>query len=570
MLFSEATMTPAGETDARDLDTVFRRTAARFPDKVAVTTSDGEMTFAEIERATARLAGLLSDSGLGAGDVVHFSAPNVPAFLPVVLALSSLKITIGLVSARYHDTEFRALTERMPPAAFLTTSQLARVLNRTIDVREIRTLSYSTDQPALSLIFPGRRQSGREKVAADYPLYGGHRVTTPAALLKFTSGSTGAPKGVALTEANLLADAENVVAALGITAGDRILVPVPVSHSYGFDLGLLPVIVAGAHAVLRRSFIPREVLQDLSHPATAVFLGVPSMYRVLVETDPANVPDLSHVRYMLSSTAPLLPSLVAKCQERLRVPVCPHYGSSETGAISIHRPGDVARHPGSVGVAVINVSVRVIGEDGQTMETGCEGEIVVRSAAVAAGYATAELTSASESFIHVDKNQNEYRTGDLGIIDEEGFIFWRGRLDQVINVGGLKVYPSEVVQVLERCPGVSGARVVAVKEPTGEEVVHAVVTLSQSMREKDILAYCRQHLADYKVPRCIEIAESIAEREATKMSDLSGEIRVPTTEQVAEQLVAMLRETVLDGSDRDIETNVLVGEARVGLDFDRP
>jgi len=517
-------MTQASETQAGDLWTVFRSTAARFPDKVALTTSDGEMTFAEIGGAAARLAGLLSDSGLGAGDVVHFSAPNVPAFLPVVLALNSLKITVGLVSSRYRDAEFRALTERMPPSAFLTTSQLAGVLNRTIDVRETRTVSYSTDQPALSLIFPERRQSERAKVAADYPLYGGHRVTTPAALLKFTSGSTGAPKGVALTEANLLAEAENVVATLGITESDRILVPVPVSHSYGFDLGLLPVIVAGAHAVLRRSFIPREVFQDLSHPATAVFLGVPSMYRVLVETDPANVPDLSHIRYLLSCTAPLLPSLVAECQERLRVPVCQHYGSSETGAIANHRPRDVARHPGSVGVAMKNVSVRVIGEDGSTLGPGREGEIVVRGAAVAAGYATAELTSASQSFIRVDDGQNEYRTGDIGIIDDEGFIFWRGRLDQVINVGGLKVYPSEVVQVLERCPGVSGARVVAVKDPTGEEVVHAVVTLSQSMREKDILAYCRQHLADYKVPRRIEIAESIAEPEATKMSDLSGEV----------------------------------------------
>ena len=160
---------------------------------------------------------------------------------------------------------------------------------------------------------------------------------------------------------------------------------------------------------------------------------------------------------------------------------------------------------------------------GQTLKPGDEGEIVVRSEAVAAGYATDELPTYSGAFTRVDDRVTEYRTGDVGVIDEEGFIFWRGRRDQVINVGGLKVYPSEVVQVLERCPAVSGARVVASKDPSGEEVVHAVVTLSQSIREQDILAYCRQHLADYKVPRRIEIVESIATPDAEKMSNLSGD-----------------------------------------------
>jgi long-chain acyl-CoA synthetase len=179
--------------------------------------------------------------------------------------------------------------------------------------------------------------------------------------------------------------------------------------------------------------------------------------------------------------------------------------------------------PESVGVALAGVDVRIVGETGETMAVGQEGEIVVRSRAVAPGYVTDESPGASGAFVRADDGTTEYWTGDIGVIDDDGFIFWRGRRDQVINVGGLKVYPSEVVQVLERCPGVSGARVIGVKDQSGEEIVHAVVTLSQSMREQDILAYCRQHLADYKVPRRIEIAESISSPEAAKMSDLSGD-----------------------------------------------
>jgi long-chain acyl-CoA synthetase len=494
-----------------DLWTAFSRTVARVPDKVAVSSPEGTTSFREVQRQSERLADFLSGSGIGDGAVVHVALPNVPAFLPTLLALRRLKATVGLVSSRYRDAEFRAVTARMPPTAYLTTSQLAGVLDRSIDVRETRSVPVLADPSAFSLVYPSPR-----------PPVEGHR-DRGLALVKFTSGSTGAPKGVGLTEANLLAEAANTVATLGITSSDRILVPVPVSHSYGFDLGLLPVILAGAEAVLRRSFIPREVLADLSHSATSVFLGVPSMYRILVETDPADLPDLSHVRYLLSCTAPLLPSLVAQCQERLRVPVCQHYGSSETGAIATHRPADVLRHPGSVGVAMAHVDVRIVGDGGQTLKAGEEGEIVVRSEAVAAGYATDELPSYSGAFARVDDRVTEYRTGDVGVIDEEGFIFWRGRRDQVINVGGLKVYPSEVVQVLERCPAVSGARVVASRDPSGEEVVHAVVTLSQSIREQDILAYCRQHLADYKVPRRIQIVESIAAPDAEKMANLSGD-----------------------------------------------
>lgn len=488
----------------------FRRTAERRPDETAITSSEGSLSFRRVEECAGQLADLLSERGISASALVHAALPNMPVFLPSLLALRRLGATVGLVSSRYRDAELRAVTQRMPPTAYLTTPQIAGILARAIDVEKSEQLPAVADaQPPLSLVFPAAAGPARR--------------TEGLALIKFTSGSTGAPKGVGLTEANLLAEAANIVATLAITPADRILVPVPVSHSYGFDLGLLPVIVAGAQAVLRRSFIPREVLADLADPATSIFLGVPSMYRILAETNAANVPDLSHVRYLLSCTAPLLPSLVELCHERLRVAVCQHYGSSETGAAANHRPDEVLRRPGSVGVAVEGVELRIVGDGGETLPPGQEGEIVICSEAVASGYVTDEGTAAA-AFSRVDDRRTAYRTGDVGVLDEDGFLFWRGRRDQVINVGGLKVYPAEVTQVLERCPGVSGARVVAARDPRGEEVVHAVVTLSQSIREQDILAYCRQHLADYKVPRRIEIAESISAPEAVKMSDLSGEV----------------------------------------------
>ncbi len=441
--------------------------------------------------------------------MVHLALPNNQAFVPAFLALRSLDATVGLVSPRYRDAELRAVTHRVLPAAYLTTPQLAAVLKRAISIREELEIPELADQPALSLVFPN--ESGTP------------RITTGLALVKFTSGSTGAPKGVGLTEANLLAEASNVTTTLEITQEDRIVVPVPVSHSYGFDLGILSVITTGAEAVLHRSFIPRQIFKDLAHPDTSVFLGVPSMYRVLAEANPGDIPDLSHVRYLLSCTAPLLPSLVQLCHDRLHAPVCQHYGSSETGAAANHRSNEVRSRPASVGVAIANVDIRVVDEEGRELRAGEEGEIIIRSQAVSSGYVTDEGFGSSP-FTQVDERTNEYKTGDLGTLDADGYVYWQGRKDQVINVGGLKVYPSEVTQVLERCPGVSGARVVGAIDPSGEQVVQAMVMLSQSTREQDILAFCRHHLADYKVPRRIEIVEAISTPEAAKMSDLSEEI----------------------------------------------
>ena len=323
-------------------------------------------------------------------------------------------------------------------------------------------------------------------------------------MVKFTSGSSGEPKGVGYLEQTLLAEARNVVSSLSIEESDRILVPISVSHAYGFDLGLLPVILAGARAVLRRSFIPRELLRDLAHPDTSVLLGTPSMYRVLAETEPSALPDLSHIRYLMSSAAQLPSSLALLCHERLGVPVCPFYGSSEAGAATIHVPAGVVERPDSVGRALDGVEVRILDDQGRPLPAGVEGEVAIRSHAVARGYVTDE-PAVRESFLLGQDGAVEYLTGDLGVIDDAGFLFLHGRLDRMINVGGLKVYPREVVHVLEQCPGVSGARVFSGRDQGGEEFVQAMVTLSQPTQGQDILVFCRRNLADRGTVRWIRL-----------------------------------------------------------------
>ncbi len=502
-------MTTITEAQAEDLWSVFRATAARVPSRVAVETSDGDLTFAEVLAAAERLAETFRGLGIVSGSVVHVALPNGWEFLPVVLALRSMDVAVGLVSSRYRDSEFQSVTTRMPPQAFVVASEMVEFLERAIDVAEVHPIAARKGEPSLALVVPANsavRHTGPEGLA----------------MVKFTSGSSGEPKGVGYLEQTLLAEARNVVKSLSIEESDRILVPISASHAYGFDLGLLPVILVGARAVLRRSFIPRELLRDLAHPDTSLLLGTPSMYSFLADTEPSALPDLTHIRYLLSGSAQLPASLALLCHERLGVPVCPFYGSSEAGAATAHVPARVVERPDSVGRALDGVELRILDDQGRSLPSGAEGEVAIRSHAVSRGYVTDE-PAARESFLPGEDGAVEYLSGDLGVIDDEGFLFLHGRLDRMINVGGLKVYPREVVQVLERCPGVSGARVYSGRDRGGEEFVQATITLAQPTPEQDILAFCRRNLADYKVPRVIDIVESIASPEAQKMANLLGE-----------------------------------------------
>ncbi len=509
----------AGERNAGELWRRFERTASAHPYRLAVASPDETLTFADVSAIAEQMSVAFSECGVRAGAVVHVALPNVPAFVPAVLALSRLAAIIGLVPSKYRESEFRALHQRAPPRAYLTTAGLAGAIERAVPGcarRAITTPGYPTD---CEWVFSARGDAAVGAMESE--AIGSMPKPEGLEVIMFTSGSSGVPKGVARTVGNMVSEAGNVVETLGIDSTDRILVPVSISHAYGFNLGLLPMAFAGAAMVIHRSFVPARILGELAAKQTTVCLGVPSMYRILADFEQSRAVDLSHVRYLLSSTASLSVNLITDFHKRFNAPICQEYGTSETGAITVHVPSGVLERPSSVGVAVKNVEIRVVGSDGRPLGSGQEGEVVVRSGSVSAGYVTDPAGETSQVFSSVGKGMFEYRTGDLGVIDGEGFLFVRGRKDDVINVGGMKVYPSEVAQILGACPGVDEAHVLGIEDTTGEEVVHAYVTLSHPVGERDILAFCRAHLADYKVPRRIDIVDTIPIGEVAKMRKLS-------------------------------------------------
>ena len=478
-------------------------------DQTAVTFKETKLTFRDIFSVSEKLAMQLRKTGISDGSIVGLVLPNNAFFIPALLSLFRLSATVALISPKYRQSDISAINDAIKPTCYITTSSGIDVLKTMIPDNKVNQIEIDGLTDDLFLLFPFKNRTS-ENSASHLSLKFGLK-EKDIALIKFTSGSTGTPKAIALTVENVIAEAENVVSTLEVTTNDCILSAVPLFHSYGFDLGVLPVLFAGAQMIIEDIFIPRIIIRYLSQKKVTLFLGVPNMYRFFVETKLSAIPDLSHIRYLLSCTAPLHPDLMISFYDKFGIPICQHYGSSESGAVTNHIPNEVMSRKESVGKAMKNVFIKIVDQNGNELPGGEQGEVIVKSKVIAAGYLLGEDPNKT-----VFKDDHYY-TGDLGYIDEQGFLFLQGRKDQMINVGGLKVSPFEVIRVLNEFPLVAESAVVGAKDSFGEEFVYAAVTLKATTTENDILAFCKSHLAEYKVPRRIDIWKELPKSDSGKI-----------------------------------------------------
>ena len=451
-------------------------TLARAIERTRVVDARGALEGNDLRRVAGTLAFSLAAAGLRAGGVIALALDQARALLPALAAAWDTGATVVLVPPALGQAELRAVIAGLSPTLIVTAEgDAARIAGATGSTALSLTIQ---GLPPLALI---ARPAGRQ--AADL---------AGAALVKLSSGSTGTPKAVVLTHANVEAEAANVAAALGLGPGDRVVAPVPLTHSYGFDLAVLAVLASGATVEQRPVLSPRRALADMAD--ATVYLGVPAIYRVVAEAPVATPPELAGARYLLSCTAPLSADLIRTFASRFGAPICQHYGSSETGAVANHQPDQVLVRPESVGRAIGGVSVRVADDT---------GELVVEGPAVAIGYALGGPAGATPLAA------GAFRTGDLAEIDADGFIRIHGRRDSVINVGGLKVSPQEVSDALERHPAVRQAAVVGVPDARGEQLVTAAVVLARAVPDAELIAHCAGELAEHKIPRRIVVCDAL-------------------------------------------------------------
>ena len=472
-------------------------------DAPAIVHRDERIAFADLIERIERLAAGLADRGIGPGDSVALLVPNSPEFVVALHAITGLgAAAVPLNPQHKHDElefQFRACGVR----GIICDERSVGVCERIVS---------SWDQP-VEIITTGSALAHGTTIDGLIDAYAPSRLAKRPAddvfIYQFSSGSTGRPKRVARTQGEIHAEALGYRPLFGVGPGVGVFCAVPLFHSYGLTCSLLATAPSGATLVLLEDPNPfvlkrHRALDVLERERPEIFPGVPFIFRLLAEAP--READLSSLRLCFSAGIELPREVFDAFLARFGVPIRQLYGSTETGTMAANVGADPKATFASVGPPLPGVDVEVLGEDGLPAVSGDVGELAVRGPGVARGYVDLpELTA--EAFAG-----GRYRTGDLGRIDEAGRVYLTGRKKLLIPVGGYKVDPIEVEDVLNANPAVDEAVVVGVPgDNPGEEIVKAAVVLADACEERELIRYVQEHLANYKVPQLIEFRDEIPE-----------------------------------------------------------
>jgi len=484
------------------------RSADRYPDRPAVRLDDTILTYADLDESSARAATLLCERGVRPGDRVAVMLPNVPEFAVIYY---------GILRAGGVVVPMNPLLKEREVAYYLGDSQ-AGLLFAWPGCSEEATAG-AVRAGAACLVFDG--ELGKRLMSAPPDAGAADRAGTDTAVILYTSGTTGQPKGAELTHANLSTNVD-VFATDLVQLGpeDVIFGGLPLFHSFGQTCGLNAAISVGACLTLVARFVPSKVLEVLARDQVTIFEGVPTMYVALLGAD-RDGGDLPALRVCISGGAALPVEVMRGFERAFDCIILEGYGLSETSPVASFNHPNRERKPGSIGTPIRGVQMRAVDESGNDVPVGELGEIAIRGHNVMKGYWRRE-----EATIEAIPD-GWFRSGDLARVDEDGYFFIVDRRKDIIIRGGYNVYPREVEEVLYEHPAVAEAAVIGIPDATlGEEVGAAVVLKpGDSTTTEQIRQYIKGQVAAYKYPRRVWLLDALPKGPSGKV--LKREIRPP-------------------------------------------
>lgn len=468
------------------------RRAAADPAGRAVADRTTSLTNAELLARVQAVAAQLAELGIRSGDVVALRLTNRVEFVVLLLGAWRLGATITPVNPALTDVEvMRQLDD--------SATRLLVVEEGAAGVGGVPTLSVADLA----------RETSREVTPVEDP--------AALALLIYTSGTTGVPKGVMLDHANLDAMTTMGRDALKVGPDDRCLLILPLFHVNGIVVSVLTPLRAGASVVIADRFNPQTFFGTIERERPTFFSAVPTIYSMLAALPDDVRPDTSSVRFAVCGAAPASAELLTRFEDRFGFPIVEGYGLSEATCGSTLNPVDGPRKPGTVGLPFPGQGLRILGPDGNTLPLGEDGEVEVRGANVMRGYLGRPDDTAAVI------NDGWLRTGDLGHLDDDGYLTIVGRSKEMIIRGGENVYPQEIEDVLTGDPAVLEAAVVGVPdEKWGEVVVAFVQARPGATVDVDALkARCREQLSGYKRPSGIHVLDVLPTNAVGKLDKRS-------------------------------------------------
>jgi malonyl-CoA/methylmalonyl-CoA synthetase len=467
------------------------------PARPLMRTDDGRaIAYGDLDDHTAAIGAALAAAGVGKGDRVAVQVEKTPEAVFLYLACQRLGAAYLPLNTAYTLSELEYFLSDAEPAAMVCRPQ---------DKAEISALSHRLGVPKVFTLGDGAGSLLDAAATADAASFSDAPVgEDDLAAILYTSGTTGRSKGAMLTRRGLQSNAEALAEAWRFTGDDVLLHALPIFHIHGLFVAINTVLASGASMIFQPRFDPAAVVRAL--PDATVMMGVPTFYVRLLGEQSFTRESVTSIRLFVSGSAPLLEETFRAFEDRTGHRILERYGMTETG-MNTSNPYDGERRPGTVGFPLPGVSVRVAAEDGTVLKQGEIGVLEVKGPNVFAGYWRMPEKTAEEF-----RPDGWFITGDVGRIDEDGYVHIVGRSKDMIISGGYNVYPKEIEAVIDDMDGVLESAVIGVPHADfGEGVVAVVVpsTPDQPPSAEAIIAGARAHLAAYKAPKRVLILDAL-------------------------------------------------------------
>ncbi|MBB3662972.1 long-chain acyl-CoA synthetase [Prauserella sediminis] len=488
--------------------------AQRHPGRDAVVLGDNRLSYAQIDAAANQVANLLADSGIQPGDRVALSCPNLPYFpiayygiLKAGAVVVPLNVLLKGLEVAYHLADSGAKAY----LCFEGTPELPIGKEGWAGFGDAGTCEHFfliTADPAAESPIDGATTLGSALAGRSTEFETVATAADDTAVILYTSGTTGQPKGAELSHSNMVLNAITCHRMFGLVDHDVHLLTLPLFHSFGQTVQMNAGFGSGATLVLLPRFDPAEALGLMEREKVTFFAGVPTMYWGLLSIDASafNLPEIAgNLRMAVSGGAALAVEILEQVEKMFGLRVREGYGLSETSPLASFNYPDREAKPGSVGQPVWGVRMKLIDADWNEVPDGSDGEIAIRGHNIMKGYlgrpeATAEVM-----------RDGWFRTGDIGRRDEDGYYAIVDRAKDMVVRGGFNVYPRELEEVIMTHPAVSLVAVIGVPHEThGEEVKAIVIRKPEAeLTDDELIAWCRENMAGYKYPRIVEFRDDL-------------------------------------------------------------
>jgi len=492
-------------------------TARNMPEKAAYIFQDKETSYQELEGAIRKFASRMEELGYRKGDHIALIVGNSPYFAVSLYGALRLGLVVIPINPLYTANEMTFILKNGDVKAVITMDVLLEKFEAMKD--DLPDVSHyiscetgSNVNLEKSTLHPKLRSFSQLIQEGRTDFKGPELKDDDLALILYTSGTTGRPKGAMLSHKNLYSNAKDVADYLAINGEDKVIAALPMFHVFCLTVALNAPLMNGGTVVILPKFSPQEVFRLTKEHSTTVFAGVPTMYNYLLQSGKENTDIFSDIRLFISGGASMPVALLKNFEETFDVRIQEGYGLSEASPVTCFNPLDRPRKPGSIGRSIVNVDNKVVDEFGEEVEIGEVGELIVRGPNVMLGYYKLPEETA------ITLKDGWLYTGDMARMDDEGYFYIVDRKKDLILVGGYNVYPREVEEVLYSHPNVSEVAVIGTPhEESGEIVVSFIVSDNPQLTGEQLIDYCKEQLVNYKVPAKIEFLDELPKNTTGKI-----------------------------------------------------